>query len=342
MSEPATPVPRPPPLGDLGRRPHVPHRGDELLHGDGAASAAASTPRRARCGPPRSFWRGQATGAVLPGRQRACAYTTLSSARSLTNSCATRRRLSAVCITATVWAKSFEEPLERTRPAGSGTHDVALGVSAGSGWPTRRRARGRSAAAGRRPDGRGATPWGRRAGSPHRRSWTAQYSLRWSGPNACGSTAVIGRMPSGVSSISSGPPCSQSRLAAAAARHQHRAVTVDTGEGDQPATATRRQRRDQPALGTQRDPVRGVLHVAAGDHPSVVDQRGRAHRVARVRDVRVRDHAPGRLAKPVPVDLRGALAHNPPPTRPGTHVHVSFGSDTHAAKWVSPTQPTCT
>ena len=35
-------------------------------------------------------------------------------------------------------------------------------------------------------------------------------SRRWSGPNACGSTAVIGRMPSGVSSSSSGPPCSQS------------------------------------------------------------------------------------------------------------------------------------
>ena len=87
----------------------------------------------------------------------------------------------------------------------------------------------------------------------------------------------------GVSTRQSGPAVLPEQLPAAAAGHQHRAVPVHAGEGDQPAAAAGDQRRDQAALGAQGHPVRGVLHIAAGDDPAVVDQRGGAHRIVGVR-----------------------------------------------------------
>ena len=66
-------------------------------------------------------------------------------------------------------------------------------------------------------------------------------------------------------------------LPAAAARHERLAVGADAEDGDEPAAAGRVQRRDQPALGAEADAVGGVLDVAAGDDPAVVDQRRDAH-----------------------------------------------------------------
>ena len=43
---------------------------------------------------------------------------------------------------------------------------------------------------------------------------------------------------------------------------------------------------DQGALGAQRQPVRGVLDIAAGDDPAVVDEACRADTEVRVRRVR--------------------------------------------------------
>ena len=69
------------------------------------------------------------------------------------------------------------------------------------------------------------------------------------------------------------PPCSQSSCRQRPHGISSVAVAVDAGERDQPAAAGGVQRGDQPALGAQRDAVRGVLDVAADDDPAVVDQR---------------------------------------------------------------------
>ena len=84
---------------------------------------------------------------------------------------------------------------------------------------------------------------------------------------------VIGRMPLGVSSSRSGPPCSQSSC-----RQRPHGISSSPCPSTQvtrhqPAAAGGVQRRDQAALGAQPQAVRGVLDVAAGDDPAVVDQR---------------------------------------------------------------------
>ena len=104
------------------------------------------------------------------------------------------------------------------------------------------------------------------------------------GPERVGQHLVIVWMPETVSSSSSGRVLVQ-QLPAAAARHEHVAVAVDAGEGDELAAAGHVQLADERALGAQRHAVRGVLDVAADDDPSVVDERGGAHREVRVRRV---------------------------------------------------------
>ena len=86
---------------------------------------------------------------------------------------------------------------------------------------------------------------------------------RSSGPNASGSTSLIGRTPRTVSSSRSGAAVLPQQLPAAPARHQRVTVPVDADDGHQPAATGRVQRRDQAALGAQADAVRRVLDVAA-------------------------------------------------------------------------------
>ena len=72
------------------------------------------------------------------------------------------------------------------------------------------------------------------------------------------------------------------QLAAAPAGDQRLSATVDAGHRDQATAAGGVQRRHQPALGAEREPVRRVLDVARGEHPPVVDQPGHADRVVGV------------------------------------------------------------
>ena len=120
---------------------------------------------------------------------------------------------------------------------------------------------------------------------------------RCSRPNASGSTSVIGLVPSGRVDQQVGAAVLPQQLPAPPARHQHRAVHVDAGEGDQPAAAGGVQRRHQAALGAQPQPVGRVLDVAADDDPAVVDERGRADRELRVRRVRVPHRLEGGAAQ---------------------------------------------
>src|SRR3954452_18598182 len=93
------------------------------------------------------------------------------------------------------------------------------------------------------------------------------------------------------------------QLPAPPAGHEHVAAVVDAGERDEPAAAGGVQRRHQPALRAEPDPVRGVLHVAADDDPAVVDQRGRPHRELRVRRVGAAHRFQRGPAQRRPVDL---------------------------------------
>ena len=92
-------------------------------------------------------------------------------------------------------------------------------------------------------------------------------------------------------------------LAAAAARRERcTRRAVDARERDEPAAARRVQGRHQSALRAEREAVRRVLDVAAGDEPAVVDERGRADLEVRVRDVRALRDLPGRAPQLGPVD----------------------------------------
>ena len=82
-------------------------------------------------------------------------------------------------------------------------------------------------------------------------------------------------------------------------------------DGDQPAAAGAMQLGHQAALGAQRQPVRGVLDVAAGDHPPVVGEPGGADvevaSTARTRAQRPRRRGPQR----VPVDRQRSAPTGP-------------------------------
>src|SRR3954451_13048225 len=93
------------------------------------------------------------------------------------------------------------------------------------------------------------------------------------------------------------------QLPAPTARHQHIAAEVDTAKRDEPAAAGGVQRGDQPAFGAQPDAVRGVLDVAAGDDPAVVDERRGADRELRVWRVGTAHRLERGPAEPGPVDL---------------------------------------
>ena len=85
-------------------------------------------------------------------------------------------------------------------------------------------------------------------------------------------------------------------LPAPAARHQQVTLAGPAGQRDQPAAAGQPQLTDQGAFGAQTQPVGGVLDIAAGDDPAVVDQRGGAHLQARVGAIGGR----GGLDRPAP------------------------------------------
>ena len=136
------------------------------------------------------------------------------------------------------------------------------------------------------------------------RSLTTATRSRSSRPKARGSSRPIGTGPSAVSTSSAGPPCSQSSC-----RHRPHGSSgppsaSTQANADQPPAAGRVQRRDQPALGAQAQPVRGVLDVAADHDPAVVDERGRTDREVRVRRVGPAHRLDRRRPQPGPVDGR--------------------------------------
>ncbi len=101
--------------------------------------------------------------------------------------------------------------------------------------------------------------------------------------------------PASVSTCNAAPPASHNswrQRPHGASGFARRAV--DARERDEATTSARVQRRHQAALGAQREPVRRVLDVAAGDDAAVVDECGRTHLQVRVRRVRaLRDLARG-------------------------------------------------
>src|SRR5690606_15728244 len=95
----------------------------------------------------------------------------------------------------------------------------------------------------------------------------------------------------------------EEQLAAATARHEHVAVAVDAGEGDELAAARHVEARHEGALRAEAHTVRRVLDVAPRDDATVVDERGCPHRKVRVRNVRVELRRVRRVAKGTPVDV---------------------------------------
>ena len=127
-------------------------------------------------------------------------------------------------------------------------------------------------------------------------------ATRSSGPKASGSTSRIGTMPSDTVSMSmSAPPCSHSSC-----RQRPHGISGCPSPPTQ-ATATSRpppvraRSLTMPHSAHRPEPVRGVLHVAAGDHPAVVHEPGHPDRELRVRRVGVRHRLPGRRPQGVPV-----------------------------------------
>jgi len=100
------------------------------------------------------------------------------------------------------------------------------------------------------------------------------------------------------------------QLTASAARHQRLPVRTDTADGEQPAATTGVQRRYHAALGAQPHPVGGVLHVAAGHDPAVVDQ-GRGPVVLDPEVVRLGGLVIDLAAKTVTVDGDGTVRLTP-------------------------------
>src|SRR4051794_21308957 len=92
-------------------------------------------------------------------------------------------------------------------------------------------------------------------------------------------------------------------LTAPPARQEQPAVPRPARHRHEAPAAGEPQLSDQGALGAEREPVRGVLDVAAGDHAAVVAERRGPHREPRVRRVRRSGRGDGGCAQGVPVHL---------------------------------------
>ena len=124
---------------------------------------------------------------------------------------------------------------------------------------------------------------------------------------APGSTSRIGVGVPLPSTRQSGPPCLPQELAAPPARHHGLPVTGHRHHRDEPPAATRRQRRDQPALGAQR---RGRRTRSPRCSPRRCGRRRPARRRRRgsVSTARRRGWPPRRprRAQRIPVDVQRA------------------------------------
>ena len=106
------------------------------------------------------------------------------------------------------------------------------------------------------------------------------------------------------------------QLAAAPARRERETVAGGHRDGDERPAATGDERRNEAALGAQRDAERGVLDVAAGVEVAVATQPSGADPQARIGRVGARGNSVGRRAKARPVDFVGTprgtwVAHRP-------------------------------
>jgi hypothetical protein len=113
----------------------------------------------------------------------------------------------------------------------------------------------------------------------------------------------------------------QKQLPASAAWHQSRPGSVDTGESDQPSASAGVQRGYQSALGAEAGSVGGVLHIATGDYPPVIDERRGTHRKAGIRRVRVLAGLSGCGSELVPVDGLAPFDRRRPELVEGLRAH---------------------
>ena len=157
-----------------------------------------------------------------------------------------------------------------------------------------------------------------RCGTPARRRGPSTAS-RSAGAERVRQQLGHPQRPGTASTRHSGPPCSHSscRQRPHGISGAPVASTQDIATSRPPPVAC--SARDQPALGAQRHAVRRVLHVAADDHPAVVDQR-RPRRpgsssTARTRAASPRSRRPA--ARPVDLHAEPIRAATAAPCRPG-------------------------
>ena len=98
------------------------------------------------------------------------------------------------------------------------------------------------------------------------------------------------------------PAVLEQELAATSARRQRPAVAGGDADSDEAPASRSHERRDEPALGAECQPVGGVLHVATGDEAAVVGDRGRADLQLRVGGVGAGGGRVGRRPQRRPVD----------------------------------------